>query len=494
MVKSQGMLPADFKENMKTLLGEDFDAFEKSYSDLPFRGLRVNTLKKSGSSRDGDAADIPHDPFEPEAYDPFEPDELRKKEPVEWADDTYYFGEDEYPGRNPLHETGAYYIQEPSAAGPAAMLMRHAAECGITCSQAPVSDPAISDLSLRILDLCAAPGGKSTQLASYMHGKGILVSNEINRSRAQILSSNIERCCVTNALVLSEDPSKLAECFPGFFDIIMVDAPCSGEGMFRKEPAAIDEWSRENVSMCAGRQAGILQHASEMLRDGGIICYSTCTYERAENEDIVNAFLSSHDEYSLLEMRRWMPHTDKGEGQFAAVMVKGSLPPGADIVRSYPAAGFEPADKPGKPGKIWEEFASDVMTDAGLSLIRSLFEANNDVPSFKYFGDNLYIMPGETPALKGLKVLRCGLCLGSFKKDRFEPSHALALILTSDMVKNRIDINLDDAVRFLGGQTLTTDGSLSNGWVLVCYRGYSLGWGKIAGNVIKNHYPKGLRK
>lgn len=331
----------------------------------------------------------------------------------------------------------------------------------------------------RILDLCAAPGGKTTQIAGRMAGEGLLVCNEINPKRAKILGRNIERMAVSNALVLNEHPQNLAEKFVGFFNRVLVDAPCSGEGMFRKEEAAVTDWSEETVQMCAARQAEILDSAAQMVKPGGLLVYSTCTFAPQENEEAVKGFLARHPEFSAEEvsapwftqvgkgMFRLWPHKLKGEGHFAAVL------------RKHTGPEEEPAVlKETKLPKAWEDFAREnaISLPGGKALL---------------FGQTLYHVPAEMPDLKGLRVIRPGLELGELKKDRFEPAHALALWLKD--AKNTLSLPWDskEIAAYMNGQTLPCN---KKGWTLVQVDGYAIGWGKGDGSVLKNHYPKGLRR
>ncbi len=458
------MLPEKFLERMQNMLGEEYPAFLESLSGKRYRALRINPLKT--------------EIHEGKEKLPF------ALSPVPWTKNGFYYEEEEQPGKHPYHEAGLYYIQEPSAMAPVPCLMEAATpEC--------------------VLDLCAAPGGKSTQIAEYMRGCGMLITNEIHPQRAKILSENIERMGISNAIVLNETPESLSKKFIAFFDRILVDAPCSGEGMFRKNDNAGEEWSEENVALCAERQDGILDCAATMLRPGGRLVYSTCTFAPAEDEGSVSRFLEAHPDFYLEKEERLMPHKVKGEGHFLAVLHRegGQLP-------SVATAGTEKSLAL-KDCKEFLDFAKETLTipaeelTAGKILLR--------------FGEQLYLAPAETPSLRGLKVLRPGLHLGTVKKNRFEPSHALALFLKKEQVVNGINLSSDGtAVRkYLEGQTLTigegcdvemadimtrgrtagqADVSLPKGWCLVCVDGYSLGWGKAAGAVLKNHYPKGLRK
>lgn len=332
----------------------------------------------------------------------------------------------------------------------------------------------------RICDLCAAPGGKSTQIAGRMGGEGFLLCNEINPKRAKILSRNVERLGIANALVTNEHPQRLAERFPGFFDRVLIDAPCSGEGMFRKEEAAVTDWSPETVQMCANRQREILHSGAAMVRPGGRLVYSTCTFAPEENEETVASFLAEHPDFypepveapwfvcgENASVRLW-PHKLLGEGHFAAVLRRKGQPEEED-------------DRPGSSQKLprlWEDFARQL----GITL-----------PEGKpvTFGQSLYWAPAELPELHGLRVLRPGLELGEVKKDRFVPAHALALWLTD--AKNVQDYCADSPqmAAYLHGETVP---SSVPGWCLVRVDGYSIGWGKGDGKLLKNHYPKGLRR
>lgn len=437
------MLPEKFCERMKISLGDEYEAFEKSLEGERYHALRLNALKLN---YDGDsAADI-----------------LAEREfcgdKVEWARNAYYYDNVYAPGKSPYHEAGLYYIQEPSAMAP------------------------VEELDVRpgefILDLCAAPGGKTTQIAAKMNGKGVLVANEPMPQRAKILSENIERMGIRNAIVTNEMPQKLAEVFPMYFNKILVDAPCSGEGMFRKNEEALTEWSPENVKLCANRQDEILDCAAVMLQPGGRIVYSTCTFSQDEDEGSVERFLDRHKDFELVLMRRLWPHKVKGEGHFLAVLFrKGEME--EDIIPKAVTG------------------VAKGISDKDIASYRE-FEANSLNIRFNgcfvKFGDNIYLAPENAPGIKGLKVLRYGLQLGEDKKNRFEPSHALALALDPREVKHYCNVNIEDgsANAYQNGLTFNHDGE--KGWYLVCIEGFSTGWGKLAGGIMKNHYPKGLRK
>lgn len=486
------MLPEKFLERMQNMLGEEYPAFLESLSGKRYRALRLNPLKTRIQ--------------EGKEKLPF------TLSPVPWTKNGFYYEEEEQPGKHPYHEAGLYYIQEPSAMAPVPCLMEERASVAAIPERQEehVSAAAIPERQEesatpgRVLDLCAAPGSKSTQIAEYMRGHGMLITNEIHPQRAKILSENIERMGISNAIVLNETPESLSKRFIAFFDRILVDAPCSGEGMFRKNDNAGEEWSEENVALCAERQDGILDCAAAMLKPGGRLVYSTCTFAPAEDEGSVSRFLETHPDFCLEKEERLMPHKIKGEGHFLAVLHRegGQL-------SSAATAGTEKSLTL-KDCREFLDFAKEALTipaeelTAGKILLR--------------FGEQLYLAPAETPSLRGLKVLRPGLHLGTVKKNRFEPSHALALFLKKEQAVHAVNLACDGtAVRkYLEGQTLTigegcdvemahiitrgrmaaeqADVSLPKGWCLVCVDGYSLGWGKAAGAVLKNHYPKGLRK
>ncbi len=427
-------LPIQFLKRMKEMLGTEYEEFLASYNKERAYGMRINTLK-----------------MEKEEALKLLPFSL---EPVLWCETGFYYKEEERPGKHPFHEAGLYYIQEPSA-----MITAELAE--ITPGE-------------QVLDLCAAPGGKSTQLACKMQGKGVLVSNEINPQRAAILSQNIERMGIKNAIVTNESPERLSKFLGSFFDKIVVDAPCSGEGMFKKETLAISEWSEENVENCSRRQREILSYASAMLKPGGRIIYSTCTFSKQENEDVIQCFVSEHPEYEIVQMHRIWPHKVKGEGHFAAVLQKAGEGMGQK--------GF------GKAGKLEKgKFAQ--LEEFMNSTLKTKLEGN-----LVTFGENLYLLPEQAPDLKGLKVLRPGLHLGSFKKNRFEPAHALSHALKPNECRHVLELSREEkeVKGFLRGEAIERLAE-EKGWYLVCVEGLPLGFAKYSNGMFKNHYPKGLR-
>lgn len=464
------MLPKEFLDRMETMLGEEYPAFLESYERKRYHALRVNPLK---GSRETFLQKIRQNTAVGE-------ENGERFSPVPWCADGFYYedplsgeetGAEEFrPGKHPYHEAGVYYIQEPSAMAPAGYL-----------DVRP---------GMRVLDLCAAPGGKSTQIAAAMRGKGIFVANEIHGARAKILAENMERLGVVNGIVTNETPQRLADVFEAYFDRIMVDAPCSGEGMFVKNQEAAREWSEENVVMCAQRQDEILDQAYRMLALGGRMVYSTCTFAPLEDEGSVQRFLERHPdmrtvpvelaegmEAGILEhtIRLW-PHKLRGEGHFAAVLEKASGE--ADGEKRECGNGREK----GISGKACADFFG--FAEENLQI------APDGI--FTAFGDQLYLLPEECPSLKGLKVVRPGLHLGTSRKNRFEPSHALALALDGQDVLRTAEIGITGAVSYIRGETFPWDGD--KGWYLITVDGYSLGWGKLAGGTMKNHYPKGLRR
>lgn len=475
-------LPIEFEKKMKAFLGNEWDDFLYSYDNNRFQALRFNTLKVQSPE---------------ERMRILKTLKISSDKKVSWANEAYYFDENVRPGKHPYHEMGLYYIQEPSAMSAAALL-------------APKP-------GMRVLDLCAAPGGKSTQLATYLGDSGLLVSNEINTQRSRILSQNIERMGIKNAIVTNEDSFVLASHFPGFFNAIQVDAPCSGEGMFRKLPEAIEQWSMENVAICAARQKEILDNAAVMLKPGGMIVYSTCTFSKEENEDVIEYFLERHPDFTLEEMERFWPHKVDGEGHFVAKLVRrGSVNElGADYdvcedsCNKVEDTGLK-ADrktKKSKNSKNRKNETKPALTKENMKLLSEFLDEtiSEDMAAWiknsrlVMFGEQLYRLPDMEVDIKGLKVQRAGLHIGEFKKQRFEPSHSLALALKLSEAKNVVKLTWDDpqTTGFFNGQSVMLSdeqtAECKKGWALVCVDGYTAGWGKVNGTQVKNHYPKGLR-
>lgn len=478
-------LPIEFEKKMKDFLGDEWEDFLYSYNNNRFQALRFNTLKVGKN----ESVDIEITKIMEKLGMP-----MGKK--VTWARDAYYYDEDKRPGKHPYHEMGLYYIQEPSAMSAAALL-------------APKP-------GMKVLDLCAAPGGKSTQLSTYLGDSGLLVSNEINTQRSRILSQNIERMGIKNAVVTNEDSFTLAAHFPNFFHAIQVDAPCSGEGMFRKLPEAVNEWSPQNVAICAARQKEILDNAATMLKAGGTIVYSTCTFSKEENEDVIEYFLQEHPDFTVEKMERFWSHKQDGEGHFVAKLVRrGELlleevstqdrakVLAEDTIEKRKSSGKKENKKNKRSGKkdaggiskenmeLLKEFLDTTLTDHMAEWILN--------GKLVMFGDQLYRLPDIDVDLSGIKVQRAGLHIGEFKKNRFEPSHSLALALKKSEAKNTVELTCDDPQTngFFNGQSIMMSKEQSDkckkGWVLVCVDGYPAGWGKVSGTQVKNHYPKGLR-
>lgn len=457
-------LPIEFEKKMKAFLGNEWDDFLYSYDNNRFQALRFNTLKVQSPE---------------ERMRILKTLKISSDKRVSWANAAYYFDENVRPGKHPYHEMGLYYIQEPSAMSAAALL-------------APKP-------GMRVLDLCAAPGGKSTQLATYLGDSGLLVSNEINTQRSRILSQNIERMGIKNAIVTNEDSFVLASHFPGFFNAIQVDAPCSGEGMFRKLPEAIEQWSMENVAICAARQKEILDNAAVMLKPGGTIVYSTCTFSKEENEDVIEYFLERHPDFTLEEMERFWPHKVDGEGHFVAKLVRRGcvdtdLKADRKTKKNKNSKNRKNETKPAltkENMKLLSEFLDETISENMAAWIKN--------SRLVMFGEQLYRLPDMEVDIKGLKVQRAGLHIGEFKKQRFEPSHSLALALKLNDAKNVVKLTWDDpqTTGFFNGQSVMLSdeqtAECKKGWALVCVDGYPAGWGKVNGAQVKNHYPKGLR-
>lgn len=499
-------LPQAFRERMERLLGEEYGAFLESFDGEREQGLRLNLLKT-----------------DPERFKREAPFHLK---PIPWAAEGYYYSREDRPGRHPLHDAGVYYIQEPSAMAVVELL-----------------DPKPGE---RVLDLCAAPGGKTSHIASRLLEKGFLLSNEIHPARARILSQNVERMGIGNAAVTNETPERLAGYFPEFFDRIAVDAPCSGEGMFRKDEGARSEWSPENVALCAARQAEILENAARMLKPGGIMAYSTCTFSPEEDEQAVEAFLKAHPDFRIKQVKKYpglsdgvpewslnkarelsdtiriWPHRAAGEGHFIAILERNGPVPEAEGRQGE--GGERKKERPlRETGRGRGAKSPACLKDKNiLKDCRKFFEdsiksrrwGDGEWERLYLFGEQLYLLSPELPAFDGLRVLRPGLHLGTLKKNRFEPSHALALWLREEEAARfcRLGLESGELSSYLRGGTVSleqakahgaTVGGIGSGqdkgWVLVTEgegewdSGYPAGWAKLSGGTLKNHYPKGLR-
>ena len=432
-----------FLAEIRSLLGEETEAFllemERPYAHT----LRLNPFRENAET----------------AAAPF----IEGK--VEWCEAGRYYKDDTRPGLSPLHFAGAYYIQEASAMAPATALNVQPGD--------------------RVLDLCAAPGGKSGQLAAALMGEGLLVSNEPEPSRVKILSATMERLGVVNSIVVNSLPEKLSPVLPEFFDKILVDAPCSGEGMFRRDPATRDEWTPASPAGCAARQAFILDHAAKMLRPGGRMAYSTCTFNRAENEETIRAFLDRHPDFRPVSfslpgvgeakngcLRLW-PHKLRGEGHFLALLEKTGEPD-----------SFSAKMKSAKPDKEVQA-AVKMLLDIAPGL-NPLLEKGEVVRA----GEYLKLVPSGAPELKGVKIVRHGLQLCRMGRNYVEPDHALAMALHPSQVTLSREVTDEEALPLLTGETLPCG---ERGWLMFTYKNMPLGWGKASGGTAKNHIPKGLR-
>ena len=426
------ILPDAFVIRMRQQLGNELTAFLHALEEPPVKGIRLNPLKPTD-----------------EAF------QYCSEKKIPWADDGFYLPENSGAGASILHAAGAFYIQEPGAMLPAAVLNAKPGEI--------------------ILDLCAAPGGKSTQIGCVMQGRGTLVCNEPVPKRAQILSGNIERLGIPNAVVTCEWPDRLATRWPEAFDAVLVDAPCSGEGMFRRDPETRTEWTPEKAEGCAARQREILSAAARLVRPGGRLIYSTCTYNPAENEENARWFTDQFNTYHLESFTlpgidapkgfyTCYPHRLRGEGQFAALFRReGTGEANIPADRSLPALSKE---------------EMNAFTIAFPSFPK---------PTHK-LGKTLAYMP-NLPDLQGIKAIRTGLHLGEIRGKTAVPDHAAALCFQVPEVQ-QTDLSPDEAVRFIAGETISGN---AEGWTLMRYRGLAIGWGKGSDGMIKNHYPKGLR-
>lgn len=444
-------LPEQYLENMKELLGTDFDAYIESFNDSRLYGLRVNTMKISVEDF------LKICPF--------------KLTPIPWIENGFYYSEDDKPAKHPYYFAGLYYIQEPSAMTPANVL--------------PVEEGDI------VFDMCAAPGGKSTELGAKLNGSGLLVTNDISNSRAKALLKNVEVFGIPNVYVVSEDPKNIQPGFNEFFDKILIDAPCSGEGMFRKDNKLIKSWEQEGPEFYSPIQRGILNSAAAMLKEGGYILYSTCTFSRMENEDNIRDFLDRHSDFELVKIFdyegfvraygmndavRLFPHHLKGEGHFVALLHKKGT-----LSENLKCNGLKTLKLPDEITDFIKELSCDIDTD-----------------SIRIINDKVYIMPPMIDNLNGIRTLRTGLLFGELKTKRFEPSQAFAMTLKMDEYSTTVNLSVDDinVIKYLKGETIEINqenirGNAKN--ILVCVDGFPLGWGRLNGTTIKNKYLSGWR-
>ena len=475
---------------MQRLLGDEYGAFAAALEQKSVSGLRVNTLKLSAAQF--------------QTISPFALGDV-----VPWCNSAFIIPTSDFSfGKHPYHLAGLYYLQDPSAMAPAELLMSAPFEI----QAGSVSLQPVFAKGLRVLDLAAAPGGKATALAARMQGHGLLVANEIKDKRVGHLAVNVERWGAGNVVITNESPERLRDHFGPFFDRVLVDAPCSGEGMFRKDMGARRDWSPEMVAGCAIRQRNILRVAAKLVRPGGFLLYSTCTFAPEEDEEIISNLLDEFPEYEISALPGypgfmpgrpdWMgkkkqetkvrlrgavrlfPHRVSGDGHFVCLLKRaGSTDQRAD---------WEP-DRLANPSpaqiRLWLEFASEVL--------RGNFPAER----LRVRAERLYFIPEELPDFGNLRVLHPGVWLGTFKTRRFEPAHPLALFLKPGQANNVLDLpstekRLADAGErrsplraYLSGETIPSDGA--PGWTLVSVDGWPLGWGKRVQGIIKNHYPRG---
>lgn len=439
-------LSEKYLNKMKELLGDEYDDYLNSFNEKRIHSLRVNNAKISN-----------------EEFERICPFKIKR---IPWIENGYYFDENDRPSKHPYYYAGLYYLQEPSAMTPANVL--------------PIEKGDI------VLDACAAPGGKSLELASKLGDSGLLVSNDISVSRAYSLLKNLELGGHKNIYVMAEDISKLSKKFVKSFDKILIDAPCSGEGMLRKDPSIIKEWEDKGNEYYANLQKDIVKSAVSMLKDGGMMVYSTCTFDKSEDEDIVSYILSLDDDLKLERINeyegftrgidmdeaiRLYPHKLQGEGHFVALVKKDT--PKTVTVKKKHVSKID--------SKEAEEF---------IKLIKRDF----DDGYFEIINNNLYFIPEYDFEKKGLRILRSGLLMGEIKKHSFEPSMALALNLKMNEFKNVINLSVDDkrVISYLKGETISVP-EAKDGWVLVCVNGYSLGFGKMQSGIMKNKYAKEWR-
>lgn len=444
------ILSDEYRSEISRILGGDSDRFFELINGGPYRGISVNRLKT-----------------DPERLLPLLPFAVEKSP---FYTDGYYITDGfEGIGRHPLHHAGAFYVQEPSASSAVSMLDV------VPCE--------------KILDLCAAPGGKSAQIASCLRGTGLIWSNEVIRNRAQILLSNFERMGIANGVVSSCYPETLCTRLRGYFDKVLVDAPCSGEGMFRKNPDAAAEWSREHVISCSERQLSILNSAAEALKDGGILVYSTCTFSYEENEGVITEFLKRHDEFEMCDItlhfgrRTELPCAvritplEGGEGHFAAKLRKRCTGEG-NVSYTYPGSSVRTKQVP--EIKTAEEELSDIFAKIPEGVI-----------SVK--NDKAFILPEGLPDVSGCGVIRAGILAGELKRNRFEPAHSLFTAFAPSCFNRVLELSVFDrrTEEYLSGLEIDCGGAA--GYTAVSVEGMVTGFGKCSSGRLKNKYPKGLR-
>lgn len=442
---------------MKNFLGDEFPVFAESLNGIPKSGLRVNTLKLT-----------------PEQFKELSPFSLGENVP--WCPSAFTLDGEDRPGLHPYHLAGLYYMQDPSAMSPAELLAPQQGE--------------------RVLDLAAAPGGKTTHLAALMKGEGLLVANEIKNKRVGHLAQNVERWGAGNVVVTNESPERLADHFGAYFDRVLVDAPCSGEGMFRKDMGARADWSTEMVAGCAARQGNILRVAAKLVRPGGFLLYSTCTFAPEEDENVVARLMEESGDFEVLSLpqfpgfmpgrpdwaesapqglsgaARLFPHRLTGEGHFVCLLQKKA---GDDAERAREAS---PVRISKQFWPLWQAFLQEVV------------KVNLTGERLRVVGERLYYHPENIPNLNGIHLIHPGIWVGTFKKDRFEPAHPLALFLKPGEARSVLNLAADsrELAAYLRGESIPAD---AIGWTLVTVDGFGIGWGKGVQGILKNHFPRG---
>ena len=460
----------EYINSLKKVENLDIEKLLKSYEKQKEIGIRFNTKKVEKDLLNAKNIEKITEKF----------NILGSFSQISWCKSGFYYHGDEKLGKSILHEIGMFYMQEPSAMSPVEFL-----------------DVEPNDF---VLDLCASPGGKTTQIAEKLE-TGFVVANEIVPKRAKILQENVQRLGLNNVIVINHSPKDIENKFCEAFDKILIDAPCSGEGMFRKNDDAQEEWTSSTPTICANRQTEILESAYRMLKTGGTMIYSTCTFSLEENEEVINKFLKAHYDlelvdidhnkynfengnvvdgnYDLKKCARLYPYKVAGEGHFFAKIHKKILDKEYENVNVF----LKKSQKNIKNNanyaqniKIFNEFAKNIL--------------NVNFSNFVCFDNFLY---ANCPFnLNGLKVLSAGLFLGEVRKNNFFPSLHLARFLKKDDVKNCIELSNEDTKKYIEGYELVTNNA--DGWTLLFYKNLPICFGKCVQGKIKNHYPKYLRK
>ena len=489
-------LPEDYQSKMQQMLGDEYPQYLDSFNHSYGQTLRVNQLKEEPA------------------------DFIRRfllNGQVSWCETGFYYEGEQKLSAHPYYYAGVYYLQEPSAMAPAAFL--------------PVEP------GDKVLDLCAAPGGKSTALAAKLQGEGFLLSNDISASRCKPLLKNMEMAGVSNAVITCESPEKLAGRFNEYFDKVLVDAPCSGEGMFRREPSMVKSWLLEEVERYAQLQREILTSAAQMVKPGGYLLYSTCTFAKEEDEQTVEYFLEHNPDFSLQELpvcggieegrpewtisgredvrncRRFLPHKVKGEGHFAALFKKADSEKNVDkqcieeekllkSVHKETVLQGKRCKESTPKGKLCKQ-GGKAQTASKNKIPEVMEEFMKELPVWEQWKERVFfvkerafLLPEDCPDFKGLRVVRSGLYLGDCLKKRFEPSQALAMALRPLQYKRSISLPAEDirVEKYLRGETVDIDDTGLSGWTLFCVENFPLGWGKCNRGRLKNKYNPSWRK